>query len=298
MNERGVERDARAGRAAAKEIHHAAFAYEMNGRFPRFRFSNSFDDGVEMCFGGLANCCDKISAIANINDLAGAKPSGGFQSCCLPVGNGDITTEIFGERGEHESNRPGAENEHMLSGAQLCVFDALHNARKGFDERGIAEIGFRFEAQQVFLDEPLGNDNGLGVSAVQKKQIFAEILLLIAAEETFAARRGIGRDHTVADFPIPTLDFGLLAPAKRSEDGWTLDFTNNTGEFVAEDGGRHDHFGVVTAFEDLQIRAAGERGFDADADFARFERGRRNVLDLNFFLAVENGGFHGCSVWL
>ena len=104
--------------------------------------------------------------------------------------------------------------------------------------------------------------------------------------KTAAAWPGIGRDHAVPGFPIPTLDSGL----------WTLDFTNHPGKFVAEDGGGHDHFGVITAFEDLQIRAAGERGFDADADFARFERGRRDVLNLDIFPAVQDGGFHAHSL--
>jgi hypothetical protein len=158
----------------------------------------------------------------------------------------------------------------MLSGAQLCVFDALHNASKRFDKRGIAKRRFRFEAQQIFPHKPLGNDDGFGVSAVQKKQIFAKILLLIATEETFTARRRIGHNHAIADLPIPTLDFGLLASAKRSEDGWTLDFTNDTGQLMAENSGRHDHFCMITALENLQVRAAGERGFNADADFAGF----------------------------
>ena len=65
---------------------------------------------------------------------------------------------------------------------------------------------------------------------------------------------------------------------------------------MAEDGGGHDHFGVIAALENLQIRAAGKRGFDADADFARVERGRRDVLDLNFFPAVQDGGFHAGSL--
>jgi hypothetical protein len=53
---------------------------------------------------------------------------------------------------------------------------------------------------------------------------------------------------------------------------------------------------VITAFENLQIHAAGKRGFDADADFARFERGRGDVLDSKFFLAVQDVGFHGHSL--
>ena len=86
-------------------------------------------------------------------------------------------------------------------------------------------------------------------------------------------------------------------PARRGE-GWGEggDFRNDTGEFMAEDGGGHYHFGVITAFENLQIRAASKRGLDADADFARLERGRRNVLNLNFFPAVQDGGFHAGSL--
>ena len=69
------------------------------------------------------------------------------------------------------------------------------------------------------------------------------------------------------------------------------------GQFMAEDGGRHNHFGVIAAFENFQIGAAGERGLDADADFAGFQRWRRDVFDLNFFPAVKDGGFHGRSIW-
>jgi hypothetical protein len=74
------------------------------------------------------------------------------------------------------------------------------------------------------------------------------------------------------------------------------DFRNHPGEFVAEDGGRDDHLGVVAALENFQVGAAGERGLDADADFAGLERRRRNFLDEDFFFSVEDGGFHGRSV--
>jgi len=53
---------------------------------------------------------------------------------------------------------------------------------------------------------------------------------------------------------------------------------------------------MITAFEYFQIRAAGERGLDADADFARFERGRRNVFNLNVLFAVQDGSFHAHSL--
>ena len=65
---------------------------------------------------------------------------------------------------------------------------------------------------------------------------------------------------------------------------------------MAEDGGGHNHSGMVTALEDLQVGAAGERGLDADADFARFEGGWRYFFDLDFFPAVQDGGFHPGSL--
>ena len=60
----------------------------------------------------------------------------------------------------------------MLSCAQLCVFDTLHNTREWFNERRVAELSFRLEAQEIFLDEPRGNNDGLGVGTVQEKEIF------------------------------------------------------------------------------------------------------------------------------
>ena len=70
----------------------------------------------------------------------------------------------------------------------------------------------------------------------------------------------------------------------------------HSGQFVAKSGGRHNHFGVVTAFEYFQVRAAGERGLDADADFARLQRGRRNIFNPDLFLAEQDGRFHTRSL--
>ena len=67
---------------------------------------------------------------------------------------------------------------------------------------------------------------------------------------------------------------------------------------MAEDGGRHDHLRVITALENFQVGAAGERGLDAEADFARRERPRCDFLDAHIFFSVENGGFHAVSLWM
>jgi hypothetical protein len=77
-----------------------------------------------------------------------------------------------------------------------------------------------------------------------------------------------------------------------------LDFTNNAGQFMAEGGGRHNHFRMVATLENLQICATSERSLDLNPYFAGLEWKRCDIFDLNIFLAVENGRFHGHSVWL
>jgi hypothetical protein len=61
---------------------------------------------------------------------------------------------------------------------------------------------------------------------------------------------------------------------------------------MPENRRRHYHPRMIAALEDLQIRAAGERGLDSQADFAGFERGRRDILNLDIFPAEQDCGFH------
>jgi hypothetical protein len=53
---------------------------------------------------------------------------------------------------------------------------------------------------------------------------------------------------------------------------------------------------VVAALENFQVGTARQRGLDAEADFARLERGRREVFDADVFLSVQDGGFHAGSL--
>jgi hypothetical protein len=62
---------------------------------------------------------------------------------------------------------------------------------------------------------------------------------------------------------------------------------------VAEHGRGNDHFGVVTAFENFEVGAASQGGFDLDADLARVQGPGRDLFDAHVFFAVEYGCFHG-----
>jgi len=91
-----------------------------------------------------------------------------FQSRSLSSSRHYWTTEIFCQRNKHQTDRPRANNQHVLSRAQSGIRDSLHDTGERFDERGVTEVGFGFELQQVFSDEPRGDDNGFGIRAVQE----------------------------------------------------------------------------------------------------------------------------------
>ena len=52
---------------------------------------------------------------------------------------------------------------------------------------------------------------------------------------------------------------------------------------MTEHGGRHNHFGVVTAFEDLQVGPASQGRFNPNPNLARFKRGRIWISSTTIF---------------
>ena len=67
---------------------------------------------------------------------------------------------------------------------------------------------------------------------------------------------------------------------------------NFADHFVAEDRGRLDHLGVITALPDLQVRAVGQRQAHTQQHFIHGQRGHINLFDAKIFAAVEHGGRH------
>jgi len=61
---------------------------------------------------------------------------------------------------------------------------------------------------------------------------------------------------------------------------------------MAEDGGRDDHFGVITALENFEVCSASQSRLDCNAHFARFERDRSDLLNANIFFAIKDCGSH------
>jgi hypothetical protein len=92
---------------------------------------------------------------------------------------------------------------------------------------------------------------------------------MIAAQ----AGRGIRGDHAQADPPsrIDAFAYGC----------------NFSHDFVAEDGGRLDHSGVVAALPYFQIGTIGQRETDAEKNFIGANGRHVDLLDAQILAAIE-----------
>src|ERR1700722_1313291 len=132
--------------------------------------------------------------------------------------------------------------------------------------------------QHIFGGDATGDAHVLGVSAVVEEQVLAEIFLSATAMKTTQARGGIGGHHAHADLPA-----GIYALS---------DGGNFADHFVAKDGRRLNHFGVITALPNFEVGAIGQREEHADQNFIDSQRGHIDLLNTQVFATVENGGIH------
>jgi len=88
----------------------------------------------------------------------------------------------------------------------------------------------------VGFNNALGHANVFGVRAIVEEKIFAEIFLMLGAVEAHLARGGVQGNHAHA--LLETVDAGA-------------DLLDDTSQFMAEQGGRDDHAGVVATLIDF-----------------------------------------------
>ena len=88
VNERAVERNVRAGRAAAKEIDRAAAADHAHGLLPGFLRSDGFDDNIctAPAVGDFAHLLDDIG-LSGVNPRKSAPINSAIASCVLRLPN-------------------------------------------------------------------------------------------------------------------------------------------------------------------------------------------------------------------
>ncbi len=82
--------------------------------------------------------------------------------------------------------------------ASAGVVQAVDHAGERLHQRRIGVGDTRRDEVGIALDDARRDANVLGIRAVVKEQIFAEIGLLVLTVEASPARRGVGRDDAIA----------------------------------------------------------------------------------------------------
>ena len=152
MDERGIERNGRAGGTTAEEIHRAALSDEPDRRLPGLRLADSLDDHIEDRAGRDGG--HQPALFPHIQNQFCPEPLGDLEPLLAPSRHRYPAVHVPGQRDKHEANRARANHQHALSGAQTRVFDPLHHASQRLNQGRVAEIGLRLQAQQVLLHEP------------------------------------------------------------------------------------------------------------------------------------------------
>ncbi len=184
---------------------------------------------------------------------------------------------LAGDLNEHEADGSTAENCHGVADLHPGFMETAENAGQRFRHRRIFKGHVGRDDQHVGFDDALRDPNVFCVGAIIEEEIFAEIFLMLGAVEAHLARSGVqGYD---AHALLETIDPGA-------------DFLNYAGQFVAEQGGRNDHAGMVATLVHLKIGAAGQGDLYFDQNLAVSHARDGYFFDLEVFLAVQDGGGH------
>src|SRR6267142_54564 len=98
MQQRGIERDAGARRAAAEKIYRAALSHKLDTTLPGFRFSHGLNYRIEMNIRRFLDLRHEGLPIGDINDLRGSESLGRRKPGRMPAGNGDIAAKVSCKR--------------------------------------------------------------------------------------------------------------------------------------------------------------------------------------------------------
>jgi hypothetical protein len=127
------------------------------------------------------------------------------------------------------------------------------------------------EDQKILTNDWFGDLDKLGLGAVDKMKVLAQVRQMLFAIKTLVAWPGVGSHDShpgrKAFNPFPNL-------------------FHNSGQFMAEHCRGDDHSSVEPLTIDLQIRSAGQRRFYPNQNLARFNPRDRNLLDADIALPI------------
>ena len=196
-----------------------------------------------------------------------------------------VATDGSGHLDEHESDGAAADDGNGVADLDSGFVEAAQHAGQRLGHRRVFGTDVLRDDQHVRLNDAPGDADIFGVGSVVEQEVFAKIFLVLGAVEAHLAGGGVKCDHAHA----------LL----EAEDAFA-DFFDHTGQFVAEEGGRNNHAGVIAALIHLKVGAAGESHLHLDQGSSPFSHARdRHSFDLEIFFAVQDGRRHfSIHCWL
>src|SRR5690349_4831330 len=277
---RGIDFNARAGRQAAEEIHDTAATDHGEREAPGSGISGGFDNrvGPAAVFRQGFHGANDVGHLRNIYEGGGAQPAGNVQRGVAARERDYANAAARKHAHEFQTDGTATNDGDGVSGAHIHFVNAAKDASERFDKRGALVVDRVRDFEHVFHDDAPGDAHELRVGAVIEEKIFAKILLSAAAIVAPQARSGVGGHHAHAELPARVNAFAH-----------GNDFAYN---FVAENGGRLDHLGVIAALPDLEIGAVGEREANAEENLFGSQGGDVNLLNAQIFAAVKDGRGH------
>ena len=264
--------------AAAEEVDGAAAADHVDGPLPGLRLADGFDGDIHAApVGHFADRFHRVAVLPGDDQVVGAESRGAIQ-LGLPAAHRDHAAAVkLGQFDEHQADGTQADNGNGIAGAGSRFLKTAHHTCQGFHEGRILIADFVGNKVSIALHDAGRDADVFGVGAVVEEQVLAEILQAAAAEETLSAGRRIGRHHALPDREI----CDVLANCD-----------DIAGQLVPEHSRRHDHPSVVSATEDFDIGAAGERHLHSYEDVSAFNCGNSYRLYLQMLLAVKHSSHH------
>ena len=272
-----VERDHRAGRAAAEEDHAAAATRGRHRAFPRLRPSGGVERDVAATPAGRST--HRVDGVRGCRVDAFAEGEL-FHALEPPALLADDDHPGLPRRRDHcQQASEGAmtEDHDGLAGFDARALHGAERARQRLGERRARRRRRGGQLHEVALDQPCGQPDELAVRAVDEQQIFAEVRAVGATRGTRAARRGVRRHDAISG-----LDTVHAATHRR----------DRPGELVAEHGGDDgDHHGMA-APKNLHVRPARERGLDLQHHLADVGRRHGKLFGAQVARTVEDHRAH------
>jgi hypothetical protein len=250
----GVEGHFSAAGTTTEEVNRAALTDELSRELPDLRMTDGFYHYISASLSRAgAHLRNDSSIIAHENTFSGAKHNGSINLLEASRERDHPRTEgPFGKANEHQANGSEAHDGDGVTRLKVTFMQTAQHASKRLYESSVFIRELAGYGVGVGSNDAFRQTHELSVRSVIEQEIFAEVLLIVPAEEASVAGSGVGRYNP--------LSYAKLRYTFADRD-------NIASHLMAKERRGDDHFGVISAPEDFHIRTASESGADTDQQF-------------------------------